>query len=55
MDVDLLTRLAESGVTPGASVQVERAVGVVTVAAPGAELLLELPDDVARHLFVRRG
>ena len=55
VDVDLLTRLAESGVTPGASVQVERAVGVVTVAAPGAELLLELPDDVARHLFVRRG
>jgi len=52
VDVELLTRLAEAGVLPGAEITVERAPGVVTVGAPGATTVLDLPDDVARHIFV---
>ncbi len=51
VDVDLLARLAESGVTPGSEVVVQRDGGVV-VGRPGADLVLDLPDDVARHVFV---
>ena len=51
-DVELLERLMGAGVLPGALVVVERGDGVVTIGAPGAELVLDLPDDVARHVFV---
>ena len=54
VDVELLTRLADAGVVPGADVTVERGAGVVTVGVPGAEVVLDLPDEVARHVFVRR-
>ena len=49
VDVALLGRLAEAGVRPGAEVSVVRDEGTVTVGAHG---VLELPDDVARHIFV---
>jgi DtxR family Mn-dependent transcriptional regulator len=39
-------------VRPGQRVTVERGVGVLTVGAPGAEIVLDLPDEVARHIFV---
>lgn len=52
-DPDLLTRLAAHGVTPGAGVVVDGGDGVVTVGVPGAGTVLDLPDDVARHVFVR--
>ncbi|MBD7917197.1 metal-dependent transcriptional regulator [Cellulomonas sp. Sa3CUA2] len=52
VDVELLTRLADAGVTPGAHVTVERAVGVVTVGVAGAGTVLDLPYDVARHIFI---
>jgi len=52
VDVELLARLASAGVVPGAEVTVERAPGVVTVGVPGAEVVLDLPDEVARHIFV---
>ena len=51
-DTDLLGRLAAAGVLPGAQITVERGDGVVTVGVPGAEIVLDLPDDVARHIFV---
>ena len=51
-DVELLGRLAEAGVTPGAQVAVVRDDGIVTVGAPGSPDLLDLPDEVARHIFV---
>ena len=51
-DTELLDRLAAAGVVPGASVRVERGQGIVTVGAPGADIVLDLPDDVARHVFV---
>lgn len=52
VDVELLGRLAEAGVTPGASVAVDHTDGTVTVRAPGSEVLLDLPEEVARHIFV---
>jgi DtxR family Mn-dependent transcriptional regulator len=52
---ELLTRLAEHGVTPGSTIVVRVGDGVVTVGAQGAGTVLDLPDDVARHLFVRAG
>ena len=53
VDPELLTRFAELGVTPGAAVTVDGADGVVTVGVPGSGTLLELPDELARHVFVR--
>ena len=52
VDVELLARLADAGVTPGALVAVERGEGLVTVGVPGSGVVLDLPDDVARHIFV---
>lgn len=52
VDVELLTRLAEAGVLPGAHVTVERTVGVVTVGVAGTGTVLDLPYDVARHVFI---
>ena len=51
-DTGLLERLSSAGVLPGASITVERGNGLVTVGAPGAEIVLDLPDEVARHIFV---
>ena len=51
-DTDLLARLAAAGVVPGARVRIERGHGIVSVGVPGAEHVLDLPDDVARHVFV---
>ena len=52
VDVELLARLAEAGVRPGAGITVERSPGVVTVGVAGSGTVLDLPDDVARHVFV---
>lgn len=52
VDVELLARLAEAGVRPGVGITVERAPGVVTVGVTGSGTVLDLPDDVARHVFV---
>ncbi|MBB2924140.1 metal-dependent transcriptional regulator [Cellulomonas cellasea] len=51
-DVELLSRLAQAGIRPGVTVTVERGPGVVTIAPPGSATVLDLPDDVARHIFV---
>ena len=52
IDVELLARLAQAGVKPGNEVVVEKNGGVVTVGAPGAETVLDLPQEVARHVFL---
>lgn len=52
VDVELLTRFAEAGVFPRQTLVVAVNDGVVTVSGDGAETVLDLPDDVARHLFV---
>ncbi|WP_265522592.1 metal-dependent transcriptional regulator [Oerskovia flava] len=51
-DIELLARLATAGVLPQRAVTVEQGDGVLTVAADGADMVLDLPDDVARHIFV---
>ncbi|WP_250447448.1 metal-dependent transcriptional regulator [Actinotalea sp. C106] len=51
-DTDLLERLSSAGVLPGSTISVERGQGIVTVGAPGADIVLDLPDEVARHIFV---
>ncbi|MCG2801668.1 MAG: metal-dependent transcriptional regulator [Cellulomonas sp.] len=53
VETELLARLAEAGVLPGAVVAVERVDGLVSVAAPGSAVLLDLPEELARHVFVR--
>jgi len=53
VDVELLARLADAGILPGARITVEKAPGVVTVGVPGAPVVLDLPDEVARHIFIR--
>src|SRR5690606_9075148 len=56
VDVDLLRRLAQAEVLPRRTLVVRSAGdGVVTVRGEGAPVVLDLPDDVARHLFVARG
>ena len=52
VDVELLGRLAEAGILPGAQVSVAREDGLVTVGMPGSPDVLDLPDEVARHIFV---
>ncbi|MBT0993034.1 metal-dependent transcriptional regulator [Cellulomonas sp. DKR-3] len=52
VDVELLARLATAGVVPGAEITVQVAPGTVTVGVPGGEVVLDLPDEVARHIFV---
>ena len=54
-DVELLSRLAQAGIRPGVTITVERGAGVVTIATPGSATVLDLPDDVARHIFVGNG
>ena len=52
VDVELLTRLAEAGVQPHQEISIERSDGTVTVSTAGSDILLDLPEDVARHIFV---
>ncbi|MEV7961727.1 metal-dependent transcriptional regulator [Oerskovia paurometabola] len=51
-DTDLLARLAAAGILPRQEVTITPEAGSYTVSAPDAETVLDLPDDVARHLFV---
>ncbi len=52
VDVELLARFAEAGIRPGAPLRVQVGDGIVSLRADGSELVLDVPDDVARHLFV---
>mgnify|MGYP001244529138 CR=1 FL=1 len=49
---ELLTQLQEAGVVPGAHVTVTPSQDDVVVRADGSETELELPDEIARHIFV---
>ncbi|MBD7999428.1 dihydrofolate reductase, partial [Oerskovia sp. Sa2CUA8] len=44
--------LAAAGILPRQEVTITPEAGSYTVSAPDAETVLDLPDDVARHLFV---
>jgi DtxR family Mn-dependent transcriptional regulator len=54
VDVDLLSRMDQSGLRPGVRVEVRVRPGgdVVSLYAPGSETVLDLPEEITRHLFV---
>jgi DtxR family Mn-dependent transcriptional regulator len=53
VDVELLGRLSAAGVRPGNEVSVQKSNGVVSVGRPGAPTVLDLPQEIARHVFLR--
>ncbi|MBK5250264.1 MAG: metal-dependent transcriptional regulator [Actinomycetales bacterium] len=55
VDVVLLARFAQIGVLPGAEVSAHRDGTVVIVSVLGSELVLDLPEELARHIFVADG
>ncbi|BBE21705.1 DtxR family transcriptional regulator [Arthrobacter sp. MN05-02] len=52
VDPELLTQLDEGGLRPGARLSLESVGGYVSVRVPGVEGALELPPEVASHVFV---
>ncbi len=52
VDPELLTQLDEGGLRPGAQLSLESVGGYVSVRVPGIEGALELPPEVAAHVFV---
>ncbi|WP_298255332.1 metal-dependent transcriptional regulator [uncultured Arthrobacter sp.] len=52
VDPELLTQLDEGGLRPGARLTLEAAGEYVSVRVPGVEGALELPPEVASHIFV---
>ena len=52
VDPELLTQLDEAGLRPGATITAEVVGGYVSVRVPGIEGALELPAEVASHVFV---
>ncbi|WP_066465402.1 metal-dependent transcriptional regulator [Sanguibacter suarezii] len=55
-DVELLGRLAAAGVKPGGVIRIEsleRGAGI-SVTSEGADVVLDLPEEVSRHIFVAR-
>ena len=54
-DIELLVELEDAGIVPGARVTVTPGNGEVVVGAEGAETVLELPFEIARHVFITVG
>ncbi|WP_448071004.1 metal-dependent transcriptional regulator [Georgenia yuyongxinii] len=56
VDVDLLGRMADAGLRPGVRVEVlvRPEFELVSLHAPGSDTVLDLPEDITRHLFVTR-
>lgn len=52
VEPELLVQLDEGGIRPGASVSLERVGEYISVRVPGIEGALELPPEVAAHVFV---
>jgi DtxR family Mn-dependent transcriptional regulator len=52
VEPELLVQLDEGGIRPGASVSLERVGEYISVRVPGFEGALELPPEVAAHVFV---
>jgi DtxR family Mn-dependent transcriptional regulator len=53
VEPELLLQLDEGGIRPGAAVSLERVGEYISVRVPGFEGALELPPEVAGHVFVR--
>jgi DtxR family Mn-dependent transcriptional regulator len=52
VDVELLSRLSNAGLVPGAQITARYDGAMYTVAVDGADTVLDLPEDLAKHLFV---
>lgn len=52
VDVDLLVDLRAAGVLPDATVVVRPAAAHLTVAGVGSTEVIDLPEEIARHVFV---
>ncbi len=52
VEPELLVQLDEGGIRPGATVSLERVGEYISVRVPGIEGALELPPEVASHVFV---
>jgi DtxR family Mn-dependent transcriptional regulator len=52
VEPELLIQLEEGGLKPGATLQLETAGEYISVRVPGIEGALELPPEVAAHIFV---
>lgn len=52
VDPELLEQLAEAGLKPGAEVSLEQVGDYIAVRVQGIEGALELPQEVAVHVFV---
>ena len=53
VEPELLVQLDEGGIRPGAAVSLERVGEYISVRVPGFEGALELPPEVAAHVFVQ--
>ena len=54
-DIELLAELEGAGIVPGAAVTVTPGPREVVLRADGAPTEIELPDEIARHIFVAVG
>lgn len=52
VDVELLRRLQEASVLPGAVVTATRDGSTLTLRADGSDVVLDLPTELAKHVFV---
>ena len=52
VDVELLKRFEEASVRPGTVVAVTREGSTLTLRAPGSDVVLDLPTELAKHVFV---
>ncbi|WP_026553683.1 metal-dependent transcriptional regulator [Arthrobacter sp. 35W] len=55
VEPELLTQLDEGGMRPGAKISLEQVGEYISVRVPGIEGALELPPEVAGHVFVSVG
>lgn len=55
VDPELLAQLDEGGIRPGAKVSLERVGDYISVRVPSVDGALELPAEVAAHVFVSVG
>ncbi|WP_427016509.1 metal-dependent transcriptional regulator [Pseudarthrobacter sp. P1] len=55
VEPELLTQLDEGGMRPGAKISLEQVGEYISVRVPGIEGALELPPEVAGHVFVTVG
>jgi DtxR family Mn-dependent transcriptional regulator len=55
VEPELLTQLDEGGLRPGAKISLEQVGDYISVRVPNIDGALELPPEVAAHVFVSLG